>query len=96
MPEIMDDLNAKVAKINGRLSQKRFIALMKNLFKVWTDKQIFDERLITGWMATLKLDKKSYLSCNIHDASFQIENTGFAKAFQQFGKIKQLVIQEIR
>ena len=38
MPDVMDDLNAKVARINGRLSQKRFIALMKNLFKVWSEK----------------------------------------------------------
>ena len=92
MPGVMDDLNQKVAKINGRLSQKRFLALIKNLLKVWNDKQIFDEKLITGWMATLKLDRACYYSCNIHDPDFAIEKTSFMKASHQFGKIKQLVV----
>ena len=44
------------------MSRKRLVKDIKNLFQLWTDKSIFNEKLRVGWLATLKIDKHSYLT----------------------------------
>ena len=53
----MVDMNKKIQNINGKMSKNKLLHLMKNLFTLWTDKSLFDEKIVTGWQATLKLDK---------------------------------------
>ena len=45
--------------------------VFKNLFKFWIEKSLFDDKMVTGWQATLKLDRNNYYSCNISDPYFE-------------------------
>lgn len=67
--------------------------LIKNLFKLWTEKSLFDDKIVTGWQATLKLDQSNYYSCNILDGFFEPSKV---KDKQLFEKVKQIVVPELR
>ena len=49
MPALMNEMNVKISNVNGKLSQKKIMHLMKNLFKLWVDKSLFDDRIVAGW-----------------------------------------------
>ena len=63
MPILMLHLNAKLAQSTyGKMSREKLLKDVKSVFQVWTEKSIFDERLTTGWMATLVRDTSTYLT----------------------------------
>ena len=62
MPLLMLQLNAKLVSSVGKMSREQIVKDVKRVFQIWAEKSIYDERLTTGWLATLIEDKETYVT----------------------------------
>lgn len=63
MPHLMLHINCKLLSgAYGKLSRKKLVKAVKRVFQLWNDKSIYNDSLTTGWMATLKVERDSYLT----------------------------------
>ncbi len=77
------------------MSRERLEKDLKCVFQLWTDKSILNEKLIFGWLATLKTDKFSYLTYRdkLDEASDNPLEAAVAKRFKALNAIESEVLE---
>lgn len=63
------------------------------LLRLWKEGSIYEERVLEGWEATLKINKKKFYAFNLTDGEFEPTNIRDKKVLQ---KMKQIVLPELK